>query len=81
MHLYGAHADFLAQLRRKRHSQTAARLAVKERAIRHLAAEHLLQTHGLRAQLQFIAAILLRRTVQPYFRILVRRKPTTHTTT
>ena len=38
---------------------TAARLAVVQRAGRDIAAEHLLQTHGLSAELQGVRGVLL----------------------
>ena len=60
VHLRSGCTHLLAQLRRERNAQTAARLCIEQRAGENFAAKHFLQAHGLCAQLQFIAAVLLR---------------------
>ena len=58
MHLCGVGAHLFPKLRREGYAHAPARFTIKERAVRDLAAEHFLQTHGLGAQLQLVAAVL-----------------------
>ena len=48
------------QLLREQYGLSAARFAVKERAFRHVAAQHFLQAHGLTAELQSVGGAFLR---------------------
>ena len=59
VHLLREIPNHLAQLLGEVYWGTTSRLSIEQRPLRNLTAQHLLQTHGLGAQLKLIGTVLL----------------------